>query len=306
MAEPTAALPKISVVVPSSTGGGVRSAPRRGDPRARLPARAPPDVHRRQPLHRRHPQGPGRLSGDGCSRRRRRRARTPRATSASATDGGHRRVHRRRLRPGAELAARHRERHRARRRRRHRGKPSRPSAPTRRSSATRRAAPSAPTAPIHHKVLPFRADGQRAYKREVFERIGLFDPTLIYGATSTSPGACSRAPGSASSTRRSPSSWHRHRTTYRGSSAVREERDRQLPPVARYRHYETYPQLRTFLYLSRELLRSGLRSAFPLRDEGNQRARRGPLRGRGLGMAPLAGRGRHPAAAGAAVPRLAE
>jgi len=35
----------------------------------------------------------------------------------------------------------------------------------------------------------------------------------------------------------------------------------------RYHHYETYPRVRTFLYLSRELLRSGLRSALLRRDE---------------------------------------
>jgi len=32
-----------------------------------------------------------------------------------------------------------------------------------------------------HKVLPFAQTANAAYKREVFEKIGLFDPTLIYG-----------------------------------------------------------------------------------------------------------------------------
>jgi glycosyltransferase involved in cell wall biosynthesis len=119
-----------------------------------------------------------------------------------------------------------------------------------------------------HKVLPFAQTANAAYKREVFEKIGLFDPTLIYGGDldfswRMQSGASLRLVYEALAF-----VWHRHRTTYKGLFGLYEKNAIANCLLAeRYHHYETYPRVRTFLYLSRELLRSGLRSALLRRDE---------------------------------------
>ena len=119
-----------------------------------------------------------------------------------------------------------------------------------------------------HKVLPFAQTANAAYKRGVFEKIGLFDPTLIYGGDldfswRMQSGANLRLVYEALAF-----VWHRHRTTYKGLFGLYEKNAIANCLLAeRYHHYETYPRVRTFLYLSRELLRSGLRSALLRRDE---------------------------------------
>jgi len=119
-----------------------------------------------------------------------------------------------------------------------------------------------------HKVLPFARTANAAYKRQVFEKIGLFDPTLIYGGDldfswRMQSGANLRLVYEALAF-----VWHRHRTTYKGLFGLYEKNAIANCLLAeRYHHYETYPRVRTFLYLSRELLRSGLRSALLRRDE---------------------------------------
>jgi glycosyltransferase involved in cell wall biosynthesis len=122
----------------------------------------------------------------------------------------------------------------------------------------------------HHKVLPFAQTANAAYKREVFERIGLFDPTLIYGGDLDFSWRMQSGAGLRLVYEALAFVWHRHRTTYRGLFGLYEKNAIANCLLSqRYHHYENYPQLRTFLYLSRELLRSGVRSAFPRRDEGN-------------------------------------
>jgi glycosyltransferase involved in cell wall biosynthesis len=120
----------------------------------------------------------------------------------------------------------------------------------------------------HHKVLPFAQTANAAYKREVFERIGLFDPTLIYGGDLDFSWRMQSGAGLRLVYEALAFVWHRHRTTYRGLFGLYEKNAIANCLLSqRYHHYETYPRVRTFLYLSRELLRSGLRSALLRRDE---------------------------------------
>jgi glycosyltransferase involved in cell wall biosynthesis len=119
-----------------------------------------------------------------------------------------------------------------------------------------------------HKVLPFAQTANAAYKREVFEKIGLFDPTLIYGGDLDFSWRMQSAGGLRLVYEALAFVWHRHRTTYKGLFGLYEKNAIANCLLAeRYHHYETYPRVRTFLYLSRELLRSGLRSALLRRDE---------------------------------------
>ena len=122
----------------------------------------------------------------------------------------------------------------------------------------------------NHKVLPFAQTANAAYKREVFERIGLFDPTLIYGGDLDFSWRMQAAGGQRLVYEALAFVWHRHRTTYKGLFGLYEKNAIANCLLSeRYNHYETYPRMRTFFYLSRELLRSGLRSAFVRRDDGN-------------------------------------
>jgi len=119
-----------------------------------------------------------------------------------------------------------------------------------------------------HKVLPFAQTANAAYKREVFEKIGLFDPTLIYGGDLDFSWRMQSGAGLRLVYEALAFVWHRHRTTYKGLFGLYEKNAIANCLLAeRYHHYETYPRVRTFLYLSRELLRSGLRSALLRRDE---------------------------------------
>jgi len=121
-----------------------------------------------------------------------------------------------------------------------------------------------------HKVLPFAQTANAAYKREVFEKIGLFDPTLIYGGDLDFSWRMQSAGGLRLVYEALAFVWHRHRTTYKGLFGLYEKNAIANCLLSeRYHHYETYPRMRTFLYLSRELLRSGVRSAFARRDDGN-------------------------------------
>ena len=122
----------------------------------------------------------------------------------------------------------------------------------------------------NHKVLPFAQTANAAYKREVFEKIGLFDPTLIYGGDLDFSWRMQSAGGLRLVYEALAFVWHRHRTTYKGLFGLYEKNAIANCLLSeRYHHYETYPRLRTFFYLSRELLRSGVRSAFPRRDDGS-------------------------------------
>lgn len=119
-----------------------------------------------------------------------------------------------------------------------------------------------------HKVLPFAQTANAAYKRAVFEKIGLFDPTLIYGGDLDFSWRMQSTAGLRLVYEALAFVWHRHRTTYKGLFGLYEKNAIANCLLAeRYHHYETYPRVRTFLYLSRELLRSGLRSALLHRDE---------------------------------------
>ena len=117
-----------------------------------------------------------------------------------------------------------------------------------------------------HKVLPFAQTANAAYKREVFERIGLFDPTLIYGGDLDFSWRMQSSAGLRLVYEALAFVWHRHRTTYKGLFGLYEKNAIANCLLSqRYQHYETYPRVRTFLYLSRELLRSSL-AAFSRRD----------------------------------------
>jgi glycosyltransferase involved in cell wall biosynthesis len=119
-----------------------------------------------------------------------------------------------------------------------------------------------------HKVLPFAQTANAAYKRAVFERIGLFDPTLIYGGDLDFSWRMQSAGGQRLVYEALAFVWHRHRTTYRGLFGLYEKNAIANCLLSqRYQHYEAYPRMRTFLFLSRELLRSGLRSALAPRGE---------------------------------------
>jgi len=102
----------------------------------------------------------------------------------------------------------------------------------------------------NHKVLPFAQTANAAYKREVFEKIGLFDPTLIYGGDLDFSWRMQSAAGLRLVYEALAFVWHRHRTTYKGLFGLYEKNAIANCLLAeRYHHYETYPRVRTFLYL---------------------------------------------------------
>ena len=63
----------------------------------------------------------------------------------------------------------------------------------------------------HHKVLPFAQTANAAYKREVFERIGLFDPSLIFGGDLDFSWRMQSGPGLRLVYEALAVVWHRHR-----------------------------------------------------------------------------------------------
>ena len=111
-----------------------------------------------------------------------------------------------------------------------------------------------------HKVLPFAQTANAAYKREVFEKIGLFDPTLIYGGDLDFSWRMQRTTGRRLVFEPTALVRHRHRTTWRGLMALYEKNAiANCLLSGRYPTYASYPELRTFAYCARECARSALR-----------------------------------------------
>jgi glycosyltransferase involved in cell wall biosynthesis len=104
-----------------------------------------------------------------------------------------------------------------------------------------------------HPVLPFAQTANAAFPREVFERVGGFDPGLVFGGDLDFSWRVQRATGRTLAYAPDALVRHRHRTTYRGLFALYEKNALANCLLAgRYAHYAGYPRLRTAAYLARE------------------------------------------------------
>lgn len=116
----------------------------------------------------------------------------------------------------------------------------------------------------NHKVLPFAQTANAAYRRSVFDRIGLFNPGIIFGGDLDLSWRMQRELGLRLVFEPLAFVWHRHRTTVQGLFALYEKNAIANCLLAqRYEHYEEYPKLRTLAYLARECLRSAVRGLVP-------------------------------------------
>lgn len=117
----------------------------------------------------------------------------------------------------------------------------------------------------NHKVLPFAQTANAAYRRSVFDRIGLFNPGILFGGDLDLSWRMQRELGLRLVYEPLAFVWHRHRTTMQGLFALYEKNAIANCLLAqRYDHYKEYPKLRTLAYLARECLRSALRSLAPV------------------------------------------
>jgi GT2 family glycosyltransferase len=113
-----------------------------------------------------------------------------------------------------------------------------------------------------HPVLPFAQTANAAYRRTVFERLGGFDASLVFGGDLDFAWRMQREGGSRLVFAPEALVRHRHRTTWRGLFRLYAKNAVANCLLARrYPHYAAYPELRTFAYLARECARSALRAA---------------------------------------------
>ncbi len=113
-------------------------------------------------------------------------------------------------------------------------------------------------------VLPFAQTANAAYKRLVFDRVGLFDAGIVFGGDLDFSWRMQREGQLRLAYEPRAVVRHRHRTTYRGLFRLYEKNAiancllGQRYPVD---YYGTYAQVRTLLYLTREMLQNLVRAA---------------------------------------------
>ena len=124
-----------------------------------------------------------------------------------------------------------------------------------------------------HPVLPFAQTANAAFPRDVFARVGGFDPRLVFGGDLDFSWRVQRATGGRLVFEPRALVRHRHRTSWRGLFALYEKNAIANCLLARrYGHYADYPGLRTAAYLGRELVRSGIRGALAVPATGRRGA----------------------------------
>jgi glycosyltransferase involved in cell wall biosynthesis len=112
-----------------------------------------------------------------------------------------------------------------------------------------------------HPVLPFAQTANAAYERDVFARIGGFDPAIVYGGDLDFSWRMQRETGLALAYEPCALVWHQHRPSPRGLFKLYAKNaigDCLL--AERYGHYQPFTELRTLLYLAREAARSAWRA----------------------------------------------
>jgi len=123
-----------------------------------------------------------------------------------------------------------------------------------------------------HRVLPFAQTANAAYRRTVFDRIGLFNPGIIFGGDLDLSWRMQREAGLRLVYEPLAFVWHRHRTTVQGLFALYEKNAIAHCLLAQhYDHYADYPTLRTLAFLTRECLRSAARGVLPGGRWGRER-----------------------------------
>src|SRR5262249_15439720 len=102
--------------------------------------------------------------------------------------------------------------------------------------------------------------------------LGGFDASIIYGGDLDLSWRMQREMGLRLAYAPCALIWHHHRTSIRGLFKLYEKNAIANCLLAqRYNHYASYPRTRTFLYLAREAMRSGLRATAGLarlREDG--------------------------------------
>lgn len=113
-----------------------------------------------------------------------------------------------------------------------------------------------------HAFLPFAQTANAAYKRAVFEQVGLFDPAIVYGGDLDLSWRMQRQAGLRLVYAPPALVLHQHRTSRRGLFKLYEKNAIANCLLAgHYDHYAAYPGTRTLLYLAREAARSALQAA---------------------------------------------
>lgn len=113
-----------------------------------------------------------------------------------------------------------------------------------------------------HPVLPFAQTANAAYRREVFDRLGGFDPAIVYGGDLDFSWRMQRELRLELAYEPCALVWHQHRTSSRGLFALYAKNAIANCLLAeRYDHYAEFREVRTLLYLAREASQSGLRAA---------------------------------------------
>lgn len=114
-----------------------------------------------------------------------------------------------------------------------------------------------------HPVMPFAQTANAAYRRTVFERIGGFDPAIVFGGDLDFSWRMQRETGLKLVYEACALVWHQHRTSSHGLFKLYEKNAIANCLLAqRYEHYAAYPRARTLLYLAREASWSSLRAAW--------------------------------------------
>lgn len=112
-----------------------------------------------------------------------------------------------------------------------------------------------------HPVLPFAQTANAAYPREVFNRVGGFNPSIIYGGDLDFSWRMQRETGLTLVYEACALVWHQHRTTSRGLFKLYAKNAiGSCLLAARHDHYASFPELRTLLYLTREASHSGFKA----------------------------------------------
>lgn len=112
-----------------------------------------------------------------------------------------------------------------------------------------------------HPVLPFAQTANAGYKRAVFERLGGFDASIVYGGDLDFSWRMQRETGLELAYEACALVWHQHRSSPTGLFKLYAKNTIGDCLLAeRYDHYAAVARARTLLYLTREAARSGWRA----------------------------------------------
>ncbi len=112
---------------------------------------------------------------------------------------------------------------------------------------------------FRHPARPFAQTANAAYRRSAFARLNGFDASIVYGGDLDLSWRMQRDLGLRLVYEPCALVWHQHRSTARGLFKLYEKNAIANCLLAqRYEYFDAYPELRTLLFLTREMSRSAL------------------------------------------------